>query len=194
MLALLAPALIDYSVNGRITQPNGNRMAGYAPRGVYSCRGDDRWIALSVTNDRQWRELVQCLSLPERPEWQEIEGREKDQDALDSVIAQATAAWEAEALMAALQPRAVPAGVVQNARDLVELDPQLRHRDHWRRLDHPEMGWSVYNGPPFAYESGPIGPRSPAPLLGQHTDAVCRDLLGLDDAEIEKLKTEGVLT
>jgi benzylsuccinate CoA-transferase BbsF subunit len=56
------------------------------------------------------------------------------------------------------------------------------------------MGWSVYNGPPFAYESGPIGPRSPAPLLGQHTDAVCRDLLGLDDAEIEKLKTEGVLT
>lgn len=194
MLALLAPALIDYAVNGHNSQPTGNRMAGYAPHGVYPCRGDDRWIAISVTDDKQWPELVQCLALSDRPEWRQREGREKDQDALDAAIAQATASKGAESLMAALQARGVPAGVVQNAHDLVELDPQLRHRHHWRWLDHPEMGRSIYNGPPFSYESGPVGPRAPAPLLGQHTDAVCRDLLGLGDGEIDALTKEGVLT
>ena len=194
MLALLAPPLVDYAVNGRIAQPTGNRLAGYAPHGVYPCRGDDRWTAISIGNDRQWRGLVECLSLTERTEWRTADGRERDQDALDSVIGAATAVWEAESLMQALQGCGVPAGVVQNARDLVEHDPQLRHRNHWRWLDHPEMGRSIYNGPPFSYESGPIGPRSAAPLLGQHTDSVCRELLGLDDAEIDKLRTEGVLT
>ena len=194
MLALMAPAMIDYAANGRIAQPTGNRMAGHAPRGVYPCRGEDRWIAISVANDAQWQALAKCLSLPHKPAWDTTDGREHDLDALDAAIAQATAQEEATTLLAALQAGHVPAGVVQNARDLVEQDPQLRHRNHWRWLDHPEMGRSIYNGPPFAYESGPVGPRAPAPLLGQHTDSICRDLLGLNETEIETLKAEGVLT
>jgi benzylsuccinate CoA-transferase BbsF subunit len=196
MLSLLAPALMDYSVNGRIVGPTGNRMAGCAPRGVYPCRGEDRWIAISVATDAQWAALVECLAAPDlgAEMWQHAASREADQDRIDEVLARATLVRTAEELMAALQARGVPAGVAQNAADLIEHDPQLRRRGHWRYLDHPEMGRTIYNGPPFAFASGPVGPRAPAPLLGQHTDQVCRELGGMDDETIARLKAGHVLT
>ncbi|MOA67704.1 Succinyl-CoA:(R)-benzylsuccinate CoA-transferase subunit BbsF [compost metagenome] len=73
-------------------------------------------------------------------------------------------------------------------------DPQLDYRRHWVTLDHPEMGLSTYNSPPYRFSNAYSEPSSPAPLLGQHTAEICRDLLALDDATIEKLSAEGVLS
>jgi benzylsuccinate CoA-transferase BbsF subunit len=87
----------------------------------------------------------------------------------------------------------VPAGAVYDARDVVN-DPQLDYRRHWVTLDHPEMGLSTYNSPPYRFSNAYSEPSSPAPLLGQHTAEICRDLLALDDATIEKLSAEGVLS
>lgn len=194
MLALLAPALLEYSVNGRVVGPGANRLPGFAPHGVYPTRGEDRWIVISINRDVEWKALVECLGLPDRADWHSQGGREANQDAIDRAIAAATAPRQGEELMAALQARSVPAGVVQTAADLVDRDPQLAHRGHWRMLNHAEMGPTIYNGPPFSYASGPVGPRAPAPLLGEHTDEICRTLLGLNQATIDALKTEGVLT
>ncbi len=196
MLSLMAPALMDCSVNDRIVGPTGNRLAGYAPRGAYPCCGDDRWIAISVATDAQWLALTDGLGAPElgAEKWRHAPGRAADQDAIDEALARATRNRTAEELMTALQQRGVPAGVVQNAADLIERDPQLRWRHHWRYLDHPEMGRTIYNGPPFAFASGPVGPRAPAPLLGQHTDEICRELGGMDDNTIARLRADQVLT
>ena len=90
--------------------------------------------------------------------------------------------------------RGVPAGVVEDAADVVEHDPQLRHRRHWRRLGHAEMGSIAYNALPFRFASQELGPHSAAPLLGEHTDEICGSLLGLDEATIANLRAEGVLT
>ncbi|MDP9461823.1 MAG: CoA transferase, partial [Actinomycetota bacterium] len=93
-----------------------------------------------------------------------------------------------------LQAAGVPAGLVQDAADVVDGDPQLQARDHWVRLDHPEMGRTLYNAPPFRLTGTPVTLSRPAPLLGQHTHEICRDVLGLDDAEIARLEAKGVLT
>jgi benzylsuccinate CoA-transferase BbsF subunit len=75
----------------------------------------------------------------------------------------------------------------------VERDPQLAHRGHWVRLDHAEMGRTIYNTPPLRFSRTPAKLTRPAPLLGEHTDEVCRELLGLSEEETRKLREEGVL-
>ena len=95
--------------------------------------------------------------------------------------------------MAALQARGVPAGVVQNARDMLERDPHLRARGYYQYLDHAETGRSAYEGVCARLGATPGRHRAPAPLFGEHTEDVCRRILGLGDDEIADLLAEGVL-
>jgi benzylsuccinate CoA-transferase BbsF subunit len=102
-------------------------------------------------------------------------------------------AWNADTLAAALADRGVPAASVRDADGVLNHDPQLRARDHWVRLDHPVMGPSVYDGIPYRLSETPGRLRSPAPLLGADSRAVCVDLLGMSDAAYEDLADEGVV-
>src|SRR5439155_1270690 len=65
-LHFLAPALLDYELTGRVATRAGNRSDHAAPHGAYPCAGDDRWIALSVRGDAEWRALSAVLA---RPAW-----------------------------------------------------------------------------------------------------------------------------
>jgi len=194
-IALLGPAILDLTVNGRLQQPRGNDHDTAAPYGVFRCAGDDRWIAICVMNDEQWRALARVLG---DPAWMADAAwaRERDRHAQRAELAHRlhveTARWTAEALMTALQQAGVPAGVVESAKDVIESDPQLAHRGHWVSLDHPEMGRSLYNAPPFRCTRTPVALERPAPLLGQHTRDICRELLDLDDAAYERLAASGV--
>jgi benzylsuccinate CoA-transferase BbsF subunit len=197
MVGLLGPAVLDFTVNGRNAMPNGNRSATAAPQGVYPCRGDDRWIAVSVTDDGQWSALCEALGVPalaEDPRFSTMALRHGNHDDLDGEIIARTAHSEPFALMHELQKRGVPAGVVQTYQDLLDTDEQLRHRGHFAVLDHPEMGPSAYNAPPFRL-GGVDEPtmRTPAPLLGQHTREVFAQLLDMSDTEIDRLIAEDVL-
>jgi benzylsuccinate CoA-transferase BbsF subunit len=195
-VALLGPTLLDLAVNGRNHEPAGNQHEWAAPHGVYPCQGDDRWIAIAVTTDAQWRALVEALGSPvwgEQDRWSGAAARHRDREALDRLLATETAKWVAEALMGTLQGRGVPAGVVNNARDVVARDRQLAHRRHWITLAHPEMGEALYSAPPFRFSRTPVELRSPAPLLGEHTREVCTGLLGFTDAEVDELIEQEVL-
>jgi len=195
-ISLLGPAVLDFTVNGRISQPRGNDHPGAAPYGVYRCRGEDRWIAICVMTDVHWRALRQALGEPgwmREAEYEATAGRLTHRRAIDEKLNGETASRVAEELMAALQSRGVPAGVVQTAADVTR-DPQLEHRGHWVKLDHAEMGESLYNAPPFRCSRTPVALSRPAPLLGEHTEEICRELLGLTDAEIAGLREEGALT
>jgi benzylsuccinate CoA-transferase BbsF subunit len=197
MISLLGPAVLDCSANGRVPLRQGNRDAAAAPSGVYPCAGDDRWLALSVFTDDQWRALAAELDAPEwttDPRFATLVARHQHHDTLDAAIAERTRPREPYALMAALLARGVPAGVMQTAEDLVERDPQLRARGHFARLDHSEMGPSLYDAPPFRLQGvGEPIMRTPAPLVGQHTREVCQEHLGLADDEIDRLIADGVL-
>ncbi|TFV64728.1 CoA transferase [Geodermatophilus sp. DF01-2] len=195
-IAVLGAAFLEATVNGRDPQPLGNAHLRYAPHGVYRCAGEDRWIAIAVTDDRLWPALRAVLGLPEEScpaEWATEAARHRDREVLDGLIAAATADRDADDLFTRLQAAGVPAGVVQDAADVVERDPHLRARGHWVRLEHPEMGETLYNAPPFQLTGTPATLTRPAPMLGQHTREICHEVLGLDDAEIARLRAEGVL-
>jgi benzylsuccinate CoA-transferase BbsF subunit len=196
MAALLAPALIESAINGTRPMRAGNANGRAAPRGFYPVAGSDRWLAISVASDAQWANLVIELGDPAlaAAEWREQADRIADRAALDKAIGEATQRLDGWALMHRLQELGIAAGMVQNAADLIDEDPQLAHRNHWRRLEHPEMGLSLYNGQPFALRSVDVGPRRAAPLLGEHTAEVCAQFLGLDEAAVADLSERGVLT
>jgi benzylsuccinate CoA-transferase BbsF subunit len=94
--------------------------------------------------------------------------------------------------MERLQKAGVAAGVVQRAPDTLN-DAQLKHDNALVELNHPVVGKRLYNNVPFHMSETPPLPSSPAPMLGQHTDEICRTLLKMSAKEIELLKAEKIL-
>ncbi len=197
----VAPIILDYLVNGRSAGPDGNRSPEAAPHGVYPCAADpaaapevdDRWCAIAAYTDDQWRALVEVMG---RPAWAEDErfsneaARRSNAAALDGLIGEWTRPRKAEEVMRLLQTAGVPAAVVATAYDLFQ-DPQLAHREHFARLNHPEMGRRSYDAPSFRLSRTPHDLRR-APLLGEHTHFVATELLGYTDEEFATLLAEGV--
>ncbi|MEU6641946.1 CoA transferase [Saccharomonospora sp. NPDC046836] len=192
-IALLGTALLQAETTGIDPVRNGNHHARHAPHNVYPCTGDDEWVALAVTDDRQWEALADLLGIERRPEWTHETGRKAAEQDLDTAIRDRTIHWEAEQLAERARAAGVAAGKVNNARDLLA-DPQLAHRDHWIRLRHPEMGSTVYSAPAFRLSKTPGELSRPAPCLGQHTQEVCESVLHLTPEETQRLRDSGALT
>lgn len=205
-VATLAPALLDYTVNGRVQTRAGNRLPHAAPHGAFRCRtitvetpfgerDEERWCVIACFNDDQWAALRRALG---DPPWAQDErfathgGRKEHEDELERHIEAWTSERLAEDVMAHLQAAGVPAGVVQNGRDTLQ-DPHLAARGYYVRLEHPEAGVTTYDGPGFRLSKTPAQFRSAAPCLGEHTHQVCKEILGLTDEEIAELLVEQVL-
>ena len=97
--------------------------------------------------------------------------------------------WEITRLLQAAGVAAFPS---MSSRDL-ESDPQLNERGFFTRLAHPEVGVRTHAGIPWRFADTPNGVRSPAPCIGEHTDEVMRDLLGLTPDEIARLRADKIL-
>jgi crotonobetainyl-CoA:carnitine CoA-transferase CaiB-like acyl-CoA transferase len=113
-------------------------------------------------------------------------------------IEAAVGAWTAQRspheAMYALQAAGVPAGAVQNSRDLIEDDPQIKARGLFDyRLDHPEMGMQQFEGIPVRLSRTPGSLRASTPLLSEHNRYVLGDLLGMSEDEIARLEEAGIV-
>ncbi|RIK98138.1 MAG: CoA transferase [Proteobacteria bacterium] len=191
----LSEAVVRASAGSDVPLRAGNRQAGAAPHGVYPCAGDDAWIAISVLCDEQWRALVGLMGEPAwalDPRWTTALGREANQHELDRRLGEWTRGGGAYARMAALQEVGVPAGVVQDFRQLLR-DPQLAARRHFAVLDHAALGPLPYERSGFRLSASPAGFEDSGPLLGEDNDVVLGEILGLSEDEIERLVAEGVV-
>ena len=192
-----APVLLDYAVNGREQTRVGSRDPGAAPHGVYPCAGDDRWLALGCFTDVQWEGLQKTIApdgngWPYKPDFDTLLGRKANEDELDGLLSNWTSSWEVGALMETLQSSGVPAGMVNDCRDLFD-DAQLQYRGHFQWLDHPEIGPYATDRSEMNFSVSPGSLDTPAPLLGEHTSYVLKDLIGLTDEEYQSLEEDGVL-
>ncbi|WP_179137438.1 CaiB/BaiF CoA transferase family protein [Candidatus Entotheonella palauensis] len=194
-LHLLAPTLLDYAANGNLAERQGNRHATAAPHGVYRCKGEDRWCAIAVTTEEEWQAFCAVLGHPawtRRRRFATLAARLQHVEQLDRRVEAWTQTLPSLTVMTLLQEAGVPAGVVQNGADLYR-DPQLHHRGFFVDLEHARMGWVLYEGHQFHLSTNPGALWSPAPLLGEHTHVVLRDLLRLPAVEIARLEAQGVL-
>lgn len=200
----LAPAIFDYTANGVVQNRAGNHIAEAAPHNAFKCKPltdggrtmDERWLAIACFSDAEWKALTEAMGDPDwarDAKFATHSGRKEHEDELDANISAWTADKEAYTLQRDLQSRGVPAFVVQSARELLDEDEHIRERGFYVYLDHPETGRAAYDGPPFKLSKTPGELRWPAPLLGEHTEYVCKEILGLDDEQIADLLVAGAL-
>ncbi len=203
-VAPLGPAVFDYTANGRVQTRSGNGIANAAPHNAFKCRPltdggrpmDERWIVIACFSDDEWSAFVQAMGSPEwarDTKFSTLAARKSNEAEMDAHINAWTADKDAYKLMAELQGRGVPAGVVQSAREILDVDEHMKARGYYVYLKHPEAGRHAHDGPPFVLSKTPGRLRSPAPCLGEHTEYVCKEILGLDDEGIAELMVAGAL-
>ena len=193
-LTLAAPIMLDYFANGRIAMRMGNRHSDAAPHGAYPC-GADRWCTIAVFGDEDWRAFVPGIGAPpwtQDPRFATHAERKRHEDELDQNVAAWTRSRRPDEVMRLLQAVGVAAGEVARGEELLDGDPQLEHRGFWQTLEHPEIG--SYRAPAHAFRlSGAPLQMTPAPMLGEHTAEVLRQVLDLSDDEIAGFAAGGVL-
>ncbi|MBI2863539.1 MAG: CoA transferase [Chloroflexi bacterium] len=191
----LGPALLDYVVNGRIATPLANRDPQNCPQGVFRSRGEDRWVAIAVKDDEQWQAFCRVVA----EEWTgdarfaTFASRKENEDELEALVGRWTANRVAEDVMRLLQSAGVPAGMVQTTQDLVDHDPQVRHRRAFEWLEHKEIGLALHNTPAYRLSKTPHHLLKAGPIIGEDNEFVYREILGLTDDDIGDLYAEEVI-
>ncbi len=191
----MAPLILDYVVNQRVANRMGNRCDDAAPHGAYRCHGEDRWCAIAVFTDEEWQSFGQVIGEPaltSNPKFSTLSARKENEEELDGLVEEWTINRSAEEVMSLMQAAGVAAGVVETGEDLLEHDPQLKHRHFFQELDHPEIGTHRARCPAFVLSKAPCELRR-APLLGEHSEYLLKETLGMSDEEIAELVIEGVV-
>jgi len=193
-MAVLAEGLMDQAMNGSAPARDGNRDSQMAPHGIFRAAGEDRWIAIAVRSDEEWRRLalVMGLAAAERERYATLAARKADEDTLEALLATWTATRTPEALTALLQEAGLAAAPAMTNRELHD-DPHLRERGFFVELDHPEVGARRHLGIPWAMSGTPCAVTRPAPCFGEATDYVLGDLLGIDAATRADLRARGIV-
>ena len=195
-LQFMIPPVLDYIVNGVVENRNGNAVPYAAPHGVYRCKGDDRWCAIAVFTDEEWRSFCKAVG---HLEWAgdsrffTLGKRKGNEETLNKLVEAWTISHAAEEVMDVLQGAGVCAGVVQNAEDLYG-DKQLQSRDHLWKAKHNFIGTFSHLGQPYKLSETPARPRFPAPCLGEHTEYVCTNILNLSTKKFIELDEKGAFT
>lgn len=191
----LGEAVMDYTMNQRVQHPMGNRHPSMTPHGVYRCRGEDRWAAISVSSDEEWEGLCRAIG---NPPWAKEErfcdalSRWRNQDELDRLIEDWTSQHDHYEVMHILQREGVPAGPVMDQRDAYH-DAQLISRGFFEVVSHREAGTHLYPGMLWKMPKTPMSIRRPPPCLGEHNDYVFRDVLGMSEDEVAELEKENII-
>jgi len=189
-LHFLAPAFLDWTVNGQLASAVGNNDDGYFPHAMFPAAGDDRWVAIAVKGDEEWRSLCRLI---ERPE---LIDRRQEKAAIEAELSAALSDWtrarEAADAAAELQAHGIPAHAALDTPGLFT-DPQLQHRGHFVEIPH-----DIY--PSTTIESSRLKlchatARTPdgAITLGRDNHLVLDSLLGYTPERIAELEERGVL-
>jgi crotonobetainyl-CoA:carnitine CoA-transferase CaiB-like acyl-CoA transferase len=194
-LTLSGPDLLDYTVNGRPLrregQPNSNRShaPAMAPHNIYAAAGDDEWIAIACRNDDDWARLAALIDEPwaKDARYATLDGRLADQDALDAHVESWTTTRDRHRTAQEIRAAGVPASVVASPEDRIEHDPGTSEFGLWPVARHTEIGDVRVDGIPVHMSETDWSIEHGAPCLGEHTDVVLREVLGLDDDEIASL-------
>jgi crotonobetainyl-CoA:carnitine CoA-transferase CaiB-like acyl-CoA transferase len=194
--SMLGPAYLEWLINGREPQPQGNFSSIAAPHGCYKCKGDDRWCVISIETQDEWMRLCEIVG---RREWAtdarfvDLAGRVAHKQELDALVESWTMQQTPHQVMVVLQREGIAAGVVQTAEDLYR-DPHLRERGFARDVFHKEISWITRAGPSVRLTEGDAVSRKEfAHSAGEDNEAVFGELLGLSSAQIKELTEREVL-
>jgi crotonobetainyl-CoA:carnitine CoA-transferase CaiB-like acyl-CoA transferase len=186
-VAATSSMAMSYLVAGQLPVRVGMGSQLTAPYGDFDCT--DGKIMIAVSNNKQFAQLCKVLGRPELAQEARFSStplRVEHKNELMPIVAELLKDKPVAHWMPLLQEAVVPAAPIYNF-DQVYEDPQIRHRQLVKTLPHPLSGTLKVVGNPLNFSDTPLEYRRPPPLLGEHTAEILREVLNLDDAEIERL-------
>jgi len=186
---------LEYTMNGRVPQPVGNRDRAMAPHGCYPCRGLNKWLTIAIATDAEWQAFGEAIgNLPWTQDSRFVTtlGRYRHQDELDKLVAAWTSTQDNYEAMHLLQSFGVAAGHVISPATAYA-DPHLKARGFFKEVNHRETGTGLYPGMFFKFSRTPAEVRIPPPCLGEHNEYVLKELLGISDEEYKALAKDNII-
>lgn len=185
---LVGPALLEVTSGGGEATAQGNRdgLDDIVPNEVYRS-ADGGWLAVSARDDVEWRRLCDALgdgAVARELRALDVSARRARRGEIDAALAAWASARDADSAMHLLQEAGVPAGKVQDARDLVEADPQLAARGAFVAVPHATLGTQSFDRFPGTFSGVDLDPYRASPAFGEHTFEVYGELLGMTEEEI----------
>ncbi len=191
-ISLLGVEWMQYRATGQQPARSANRSPNYSPHGIFPARGEDEWVAIAVEGDGQWGRLRELIGNAADPRFANHAGRKANEDALDAVVSNWTRERDRWELASRLQQRGIAAAPVENLRDTVERDPQLRH--HYQRIRQPSAPDRdiPIDGEAIRFEGHPHT-LVRAPMLGEHSERILREVAGLSAEEFDSFVLDGTI-
>ncbi|PZW38894.1 crotonobetainyl-CoA:carnitine CoA-transferase CaiB-like acyl-CoA transferase [Humitalea rosea] len=195
-VAMIPEALLQYQLDGTEPQRIGNEHEEYVPSDAFPCRGDDRWVTLTVKTDSQWQALAALMArdgIAVDPGLGTAVARRERRAEVNDLVGRWTPLRDGLAVMRLLQEHGVASGPVFSNRDLL-LNDHLAARGFYERVRLPEpMGLRPMMGRPWKLSRRLVKVGKPAPRYGEDGPQILRDLLGLDASQIERLLADRVV-
>ena len=195
LACIIGDSLMDYTMNGRARSRNGNLDEAMAPHNCYRCRGDDSWVSIAVSSEREWLSLCRVVGHQEWAGQERFAGapaRWRNREEIDRLLEAWTVGRTPYEVMDALQRAGVAAVPSFTAADIYT-DPHLAERGLLEVVDHPELGAAPVFGCPWKLSDSSARISRPGPLFGEHNEYVFGELLGLSREEVSRLEGDRII-
>ena len=173
----------------------GNAHPNIVPYQVFQTR--DSYFVLAIGNDAQFRkfcEFAESPELPDDPRFKTNTDRVRNRDVLVPMVNDLTMRLSTQHWLEGLGKLQIPCGPVNTIKEVFD-DPQIKHREMEISMPHPLSGEGAVSliGSPVKMSKTPVSYRYAPPTLGQHTDEVLQELLGINEAERRELAERGII-
>ncbi|MDD5288260.1 MAG: CoA transferase [Dehalococcoidales bacterium] len=187
-------SFLGYEMTGEVPERMGNAHPSYAPHNLYKCWGVDRWLALEIHSDEEFKKLAEVIGMPELPKdarFARMSARKKNEAKLDKIIEEWTSQRDRDWMVREFCKAGLAAAPSRDDKDLYA-DPHLKARKAFATIDNPEIGKLELVGMPWHMSETKTELRC-APMLGQHNDYVLKELLGLSQPEVDELRRKDII-
>jgi len=192
-VAFLANQAMNYLASGEIPGRLGNAHPNIVPYQTFKTSDGD--IILACGNDNLFNkfcEVAGCRHLTQDARFATNGKRVENRAALVPLLEDVFRSRTTRGWVEALEGAGVPNGPINDIRQVFE-EPQVVARGMKVELAHPLAGSVPLVASPMRFSATPLEYKAPPPTLGQHTDEILRDLLKMDDADIARLRGDGVI-
>ncbi len=190
-LALLGTMIGDYFMDGQVPRPMGTAYRSLLPYQTFHTKTRD--IAIAVGSEKLWKDFCPAMGCPELtddPRYRTNQDRRANRDTLLARLQEVFLTKSYEEWEPILLGRGIPMGAINDIAQVVE-HPQVKARGSLVEVEHPRLGKVTVAGPAARLSETPAAVRTASPLMGQHTDEVVKELLGLGEAQIAELRAAG---
>ena len=192
-VALLENAIARYYLEDSMPGPIGSRHPTITPFQFF--RANDGYFVIAIGNENLWGQLCRTLEAPDLLKdcrFTDNASRSANQQDLEKILEEHFGEDSVEYWLDSLGQAGIPCGPIQNIEQVCS-DPQIIDRQMLIEIEHPIAGPQKMPNSPLKFSHSKIELLTPAPLLGQHTQEILSQMLGMGDEELAALRSERII-